>query len=175
MTDIEGDRLTGDSPIEDRASTIMERLVHRPDDLVGLIAYGLYKQEKRDWVIRYGQRYNRRPDVAAMQAFHDSHSDTALGRFRNEAEAILATFVRQSVEDEIPAIAANAVNAAVEQRFLDLSAQLKESGSLWTNIKANVFANLLLLGATVVIVLGIYLIPRAEDLIRQFVAWIQSA
>ena len=34
-------------------NTVYERLVLRDDDLVGLIAYALYKQRKRAWVVDF--------------------------------------------------------------------------------------------------------------------------
>ena len=37
-------------------NTVYEKLVQRDDDLIGLIAYALYKQHRRDWLIAYRQR-----------------------------------------------------------------------------------------------------------------------
>lgn len=40
----------------------MEILLDGDDDLVGLVAYALYKQSKRDWIVSYRRQYGRPPN-----------------------------------------------------------------------------------------------------------------
>jgi hypothetical protein len=53
-------------------NTVYEKLVQRDDDLIGLIAYALYKQHKRDWLIAYRQREGREPSAAELTSCRSS-------------------------------------------------------------------------------------------------------
>jgi hypothetical protein len=44
-------------------------LVETETDVVGLLAYGLYKQNKRDWLIAHQARAGREPTLAELDAF----------------------------------------------------------------------------------------------------------
>jgi hypothetical protein len=53
-------------------NTVDERLVLRDDDLIGLMAYALYKQRKRAWVLDFKAQKNRTPNS-------DEHSSLIIG------------------------------------------------------------------------------------------------
>ncbi|MGL4243172.1 MAG: hypothetical protein ACRCTI_18820, partial [Beijerinckiaceae bacterium] len=44
-------------------------LVENDDDVAGLLAYGLYKQNKRDWLLAHRARAGREPTSAELEAF----------------------------------------------------------------------------------------------------------
>jgi hypothetical protein len=48
---------------------IFELLVQGESDVAGLLAYGLYKQNKRDWLIAFQASNSRAPDAAELAAF----------------------------------------------------------------------------------------------------------
>jgi hypothetical protein len=50
-------------------NTVYEKIVQRDDDLVGLIAYALYKQNKRDWLIQQRQRKSKEPTETELNAY----------------------------------------------------------------------------------------------------------
>jgi hypothetical protein len=70
-----------DDPTAPPYNTIYERLV-RDDDLVGLDAYAIYKQSKRDWIKRHYQRHGVRPTPEPLDDYFDRYSDADLSRFR---------------------------------------------------------------------------------------------
>jgi hypothetical protein len=57
---------TNDDP---HRNPIFELLVKSENDVVGLLAYGLYKQNKRDWLIAFQANHGRAPDAAELAAF----------------------------------------------------------------------------------------------------------
>ena len=96
---------------ENTFSTIFQRLVPESDDIVGLVAYGIFKQSKRDWVIRHQRQHGQKPNDVERQRFHDHFSDDDLQRFRSEAEARLVDFAeayfqsrRPDIENQIRAV-----------------------------------------------------------------------
>jgi hypothetical protein len=54
---------------EDLRNPIFELLVQSESDLTGLLAYSLYKQNKRDWLIAFRATHGRDPEAAETEAF----------------------------------------------------------------------------------------------------------
>jgi hypothetical protein len=54
---------------EDLRNPMFAKLVERDDDTVGLLAYALYKQSKRDWLIAFHETHARAPTDAESRAF----------------------------------------------------------------------------------------------------------
>lgn len=51
---------------------VFERLVTDPDDIEGFIAYGLYKQAKREWLIDFHSRLGRAPNANELKAYNQT-------------------------------------------------------------------------------------------------------
>ena len=125
---------------EDQFSTIFRRLVKSSDDLVGLIAYGIYKQSKRDWIIQYKEKHKRRPNSDAMNDYHDHFTDTDLDRFRNEAEGMMVAFSDVIVADKRPYIEKEIRELEFSALKRDIQVEIKNSTKLSTAILASVIA-----------------------------------
>jgi hypothetical protein len=54
---------------DDEPNPMFALLVEGEQDLVGLLAYGLYKQNKRDWLIAHRARTGRDPTQAELDSF----------------------------------------------------------------------------------------------------------
>ncbi len=54
---------------EDRRNPMFELLVQGESDVAGLLAYALYKQNKRDWLIAFQATHGRDPAPAETEAF----------------------------------------------------------------------------------------------------------
>jgi hypothetical protein len=54
---------------EEPRNPMFAKLVEREDDTVGLLAYALYKQSKRDWLIAFHELHARTPTDAESRAF----------------------------------------------------------------------------------------------------------
>jgi hypothetical protein len=54
---------------EEPRNPMFDKLVEREDDTVGLLAYALYKQSKRDWLVAFLEMHGRAPTDAESRAF----------------------------------------------------------------------------------------------------------
>ncbi|HYD67615.1 hypothetical protein [Azospirillum sp.] len=136
-------------------NTVFERLVRSPDDVVGLVAYGIYKQGKRDWLARYRRKHGRAPDDRALEAYHDHISDTDLERLRNDAERMMLAFAEVIVEDRAPEIQRQAQIrnlTDIEDRILK---RIDERTRFSDSLKANLTAWLISLVVIITVVLVI--------------------
>jgi hypothetical protein len=111
-------------------NTVYEKLVQRDDDLIGLIAYALYKQHKRDWLIAYRQREDREPSVAELSAYLTSQElDRTVLMYRERAEAVLNQFAEQIIDRATPDIQRSAI-----------SSEISRSLTWWRQLPAGIFA-----------------------------------
>jgi hypothetical protein len=55
--------------VENTHNPMFELLVQGESDVTGLLAYALYKQNKRDWLIAFQATHGRDPDGAETEAF----------------------------------------------------------------------------------------------------------
>lgn len=134
-------------------SRIFERLVRDADDLVGLVAYGLYKQSKRDWIIRFYEENGSRPGQADLENHYKYFSAPAdLERFRSEAEKMMLSFAEVIVDDRQPEIE----DAVRNREFLttknEIIQEIRERTSFWGSVTANMVAWGLSLAVTIAII-----------------------
>jgi hypothetical protein len=70
---------------------IFETLVTSEEDLVGFVAYGLYKQSKRDWFIAFATEHRRAPNAVEIRSYIVGEStERRLATYRHLAEQTLA-------------------------------------------------------------------------------------
>lgn len=132
---------------------VYEKLVGPEASLVGLVAYGLYKTAKREWVEQH------KPAPAEIGRYHTTVTQTQLSVYRAEAEARLAAYADSILESATPSIQKRALDDAV-------LAEVRKQNSLWRNALASVvggvgFALILILGG--VLLLGT---PSLVDFVR---------
>ena len=88
---------------------IYGKLVEGDDDLVGQVAYALYKKEKHAWVKRFCERYNSEPTDEDLSSFHCTIcSPENVFRFRLQASGIITQTINgvikkttDQVQDEL--------------------------------------------------------------------------
>lgn len=86
-----------------RYNEIYEKLVDSEgEDLPGLIAYSLYKQSKREWLIDHEKQHDRRPDQAEEAIFVSAFTANELRRLRDDATNMLAAYAAHVIEQEKP-------------------------------------------------------------------------
>ena len=84
---------------------IYSKLVDDKDDIVGHIAYSLYKNEKIEFIEAFKKENSREPNELELKTFHDSScTKGSLERFRRMAFFILQEFTNQSLTDTIDSI-----------------------------------------------------------------------
>lgn len=97
-------------------NTVYERLVQRDDDLVGLIAYALYKQNKRDWLVQHRERRGKNPTDTELNAYLSAQQlDGTIRMYRERAEAVLNEFGEQIIERATPEIQQSAITDKIEE------------------------------------------------------------
>lgn len=84
------------------AHNTFTRLVNGDNDLVGLVAYSLYKQEKNAWVDQRRLQFGQQPTPAEIerdfiQCLRDSH----IQQWRKDAENILNQFADNMLAAEL--------------------------------------------------------------------------
>lgn len=65
---------------------IYEKLVQGPDDLTGLVAYGLYKREKIEFIEQIRAEGNEATDEQVRDFHRASNTQTRLQSYRTESE-----------------------------------------------------------------------------------------
>jgi len=93
----------------ERYNAVFERLVTSPDDIEGFIAYGLYKQAKREWLMAQRAKSGRSPTGAEMDAYNAYWTDTALQSLKENAESALSAYADAVVTAASPTIEATAL------------------------------------------------------------------
>lgn len=86
------DVLTPDPTIMDPAehNVVFTSLVTSDKDIVGLVAYSIYKQNKYDWLMAFSRLQGRTPDAAEAQSYLFGESTPRrLATYRHLAEAVL--------------------------------------------------------------------------------------
>jgi len=70
---------------------IFDQIIEGEDDLIGMVAYSIYKQEKIKWIKRHKEKTGKYPEKEAIdQYFHDfASTDHVLKRYRNQAEEVV--------------------------------------------------------------------------------------
>lgn len=81
---------------------IYEQLVKSEDDLVGLIAYAIYKKHKIEFITKIKEEEHREPTEEECSAFFKaSTTESQLAKYRNDAESILSDVVANTVNEEL--------------------------------------------------------------------------
>lgn len=115
---------------------IYSQLVHDAGDLVGLIAYGLYKRDKIEFIAKYKANHSQEPNGEAFKAFHEfSTTDGRLASYRKQAEDILATFSAEMLEEQAAEIQA--------EYDSQLTEELKQAHPFWQGVWQNLIAGMM--------------------------------
>jgi hypothetical protein len=87
----------------DQYNWIYKKLINGDDDVVGAIAYFLYKRQKVAFIEAYKAEHGSQgPDDAALKGFHlSTDNENARDGFRIQAETILTNFLNQVLSDQL--------------------------------------------------------------------------
>lgn len=81
---------------------IYEKLVVSEDDLVGLIAYGIYKRHKIEFITRIKEELKREPtDDECHSFFIASTTSSQLEKYRSQAENMLLEMAGNITDNEL--------------------------------------------------------------------------
>lgn len=136
-------------PRERSYNFIFEKLAGEPDDIVGLLAYGIYKREKIDFIRRYKDKHGCGPSEEKLSEFHEE-SIARLQTYKQLAETDLVEFQNLLVKDKLAALSAD-----YEHRFRE---ELRKTRPSWSAAVAQSFLGsvvfTIFVGFLVVLLLG---------------------
>jgi hypothetical protein len=152
----------------DSYSRAFERYVNDGDDLVGLLAYALYKQGVREAAMA-GQPVQ--PSAAR------NPTSTEITAYRGDAERRLQLFAASAVDEARPELLQDGVVLSIDKAKSDLLVAITQRTSMRAAVLASIIGWAITLGLTVLILVTIYLPNWQADLIERLRAihWQQSA
>lgn len=139
-------------------SRAFETFVEDPHDLIGLIAYALYKQ-----AVREAMRANR----PVLPPGHRHPTATELAAYRGDAEQRLQTFGASLVEEATPDIMEQGAARAIRAASADIVATVNRRTSFGAALLVNLTAWVITLAVTALLVLTIYLPNWPADLVER--------
>lgn len=88
-----------------RFNFIYEKLVQGEDDVVGLLAYGLYKKDKIEHIKRIKDKKGQDPNEEELEHFHES-SEAHIENYRTRAIQLSRDFLQNVLVDRVAEIEA---------------------------------------------------------------------
>ena len=126
-----------------------EQLVSGDDDLIGLIAYALYKKDKRDFYLGWQEQHGSAPQADHVRAF--TATVLTLGqqlRYRTAARDMIDAYAKTVADAEKPLIE----KGAVTDRFEEAARKVEESVRWYRQIPAGIVAGLVFAAVLVAVV-----------------------
>lgn len=106
---------------ESNYNSIFESLVGKigqNPSLIGMIAYGLYKQAKREWSDGIRRKHSRGPTDDELDAYFATWTESRLQGAKKEAEQILAQFADEVISNAKPDIEKQALRGTFRSGIL---------------------------------------------------------
>jgi hypothetical protein len=126
-----------------------EQLVSGDDDLIGLIAYALYKKDKRDFYVSWQEQHGSAPQNDHVRAF--TATVLTLGqqlRYRTAARDMIDAYAKTVADAEKPLIE----KGAVTDRFEEAARKVEESVRWYRQIPAGIVAGLVFAAVLIAVV-----------------------
>lgn len=126
-----------------------EQLVSGDDDLVGLIAYSLYKKDKRDFYIGWQEQHGAPPQADHVRAFTATVLTLAQQlRYRTAARDMIDAYAKTVSDAEKPLIE----KGAVTDRFEEAVRKVEDSVRWYRQIPAGIVAGIVIAAIIVAVV-----------------------
>lgn len=130
-----------------RGHNTYQSLVRDDEDLIGLVAYSLYKRDKLHFVEHYRHTEGRDPtDIEVCAFITGAKLNTSIESYRTDAEVLLEIFsenILGTVKDRLD-----------EQYSMRLTDELKAGKSFWRAVGENIVANF----ASIILTAGLILV-----------------
>lgn len=120
---------------------IYAQLVQGEDDLIGLIAYGIYKKHKIEFITQIKKEFDRDPTDEECQSFSAAtNTESQLNSYRSQAETMLSEAVGNIAGEEI-----NRFEKEMLRDYKDTLSSCIPSGrkSFWLSLFAGVVSTFL--------------------------------
>ena len=138
---------------------IYKKLVTSPTDVVGALAYSLYKSEKVQYIEEHTKSVGSPPDDKALEGFHrTSNLDIRLAAYRRSAEDLLNEFIDDvlatSLLEEKQKLKDDAVRQLVEQHT---------KPRMWAGVLQNVIAGAITSTLVAGVAFGLWMYAEGVD------------
>ena len=91
-----------ESESKKRYNYIFSKLVESDNDLVGLVAYGIYKKHKIEFLLGFKEKHKREPDESECEVFFlTSTTETQIAKYKYEALNLISEIVSDTTSEEI--------------------------------------------------------------------------
>lgn len=112
---------------------VYEKLVDDENDILGILAYSIYKRQKIEFLKNFHKENNRDPDQDEMASFQKlSVSDSQLEFYKNQSFVLVNAFLDEALEEDL------------NEREIDFSARVhSEVSQLKGNFLTGVFQSLI--------------------------------
>lgn len=85
-----------------RYNFIYRQLVESEDDVIGLVAYGIYKQHKIEFIRSFKEKNDKDPEDRDCDTFYlTSTTPDQLRKYRDQAENLFSSLVASTTNEEI--------------------------------------------------------------------------
>lgn len=130
---------------------IYSKLVRDDDDIIGMVAYGIYKKHKIEFIESIKKEYNREPNQEEWHAFAlSSNTDSQLEKYISQADNSLASFVMTSAGEQVK----NAERQMLEQYQANIKAVLPSN---WKTVGLSVLGSFIFSAViTLALILGAF-------------------
>ena len=144
------------APIPRVPNRVYEHLVEGDDDVIGLIAYSLYKHDKRQWLMTWRAQHGAEATADQVEAFVNGQMTSGQReRYRTAARQVLDSYALVAVDMEKPQITREAVAGRVEAA----ARKVEASHRWWRQIPGVLIGAILSVG----ILIGVIAILVALD------------
>ncbi|MBQ7594143.1 MAG: hypothetical protein IJU48_07305 [Synergistaceae bacterium] len=134
-------------------SKVYRLLVNGEDDLVGQIAYAIYKQQKIEKITRFTTQNKRPPSDEELSSFMENAESETQRRFYNDrAVSILKEFLEQSLTAEVDEMNAQ-LKSEYDAKIKELLKDLKPKGFMY-GVWQGVFASFIFFAAGILLLLA---------------------
>lgn len=134
-------------------SRVYSLLVHGEDDLVGQVAYAIYKQHKIEKIARFSTTKKRLPSDEELSSFmENAESENQLRFYNDRAMNILKDFLEKSLANTVDEIDAQ-TKAEYDARINELLKELKPKGFMY-GVLQGVLASLLFFAGGIFLLLA---------------------
>lgn len=135
-------------------------------DLVGLVAYSIYKRQKRDWILRHQKEHRARPSDQEIAAVISNFlTDDMRTTLRERAQDFLTEYGETFVEAAEPEIVEEALNSemvrkaaachkSAEETHAEILSIVSLNGGWWRQIWVGVVSAFVWTFILIVILLG---------------------
>ncbi len=88
------------------------------DQLRGILAYGLYKKAKAEWMQGIWKAKDRAPTEDELRLYHDTWTQTSIDAMSNRADSALAAFGERVVDEATAGILRDALRGSFRRAVL---------------------------------------------------------